>query len=162
MSMKKSTRATDRAAGAAAPPQTAARPDIAHRAAASPPARPPREEVSGEAAEWDERRRTPVRFEDAWDAVPRTGEATAISIRMPAAVLSLLKKFAEQEGVGYQVLIKRWLDDRLRLERDRMRAVRRDGDAAGQGARRGRTQRAPGFPLVDRAGDGGHYQPGDR
>jgi predicted DNA binding CopG/RHH family protein len=36
--------------------------------------------------------------------VPRAQEATAISIRIPSALLAVLKKFAEREGVGYQVL----------------------------------------------------------
>ncbi len=31
------------------------------------------------------------------------------------------KEFARREGIGYQVLMKRWLDERIRTERDRRR-----------------------------------------
>ncbi|MBI2378911.1 MAG: hypothetical protein HYV07_33255 [Deltaproteobacteria bacterium] len=34
-------------------------------------------------------------------------------------MLLVLKKFARREGVGYQVLMKRWLDDRIRAEAKR-------------------------------------------
>jgi hypothetical protein len=70
---------------------------------------------------------------------------------MPTALLTLLKKFAEREGIGYQVLIKRWLDDRVREERDRMRQTRAQTAA-------GHRSRAPEFstrrprrnrPIVD-------------
>lgn len=117
------------------------------------PRRTPHDVLAQEASDWDARRRTPAGFEDAADAIPRAREATAISIRMPTALLSLLKKFAEREGVGYQVLIKRWLDDRVREERDRLRRDR------SQAAMRERS-RAPQFPLVDRDDGRGHYQHG--
>jgi predicted DNA binding CopG/RHH family protein len=81
--------------------------------------------LAQEALDWDTRRLTPAGFEDAADAIPRAREATAISLRMPTALLTVLKKFAEREGIGYQVLIKRWLDDRVREERDRLRRARR-------------------------------------
>ena len=114
------------------------------------PTRTPHSMLAAEAAEWDSRRRTPSGFSDAEEAVPRAHEATAISIRIPNTLLALLKKFAEREGIGYQVLIKRWLDDRLRVERERLRGL---GPA---GAPRTRP-RAPQFPLLDRDG-GVHYQ----
>lgn len=123
-------------------------------ATARTPKRASHEKLAQEASDWDNRRRTPSGFVDDPSAVPRAQEATAISIRMPNALLVLLKKFAEREGVGYQVLIKRWLDDRVRAERDRMRAHRDDRSAS-----RGQP-RAPRFPLTDRDGDRGHYQPG--
>ena len=78
------------------------------------PTRTPHEVLAQEASDWDARRRTPAGFEDTPDAVPRAQEATAISIRIPNALLTVLKKFAEREGIGYQVLIKRWLDERIR------------------------------------------------
>jgi len=115
------------------------------------PARTPHATLAAEAAEWDSRRRTPSGFTDDDEAVPRAHEATAISIRIPNALLALLKKFAEREGIGYQVLIKRWLDDRLRLERERLRGL------SPAGSPRARS-RAPQFPLQDRDGDI-HYQP---
>jgi predicted DNA binding CopG/RHH family protein len=115
------------------------------------PTRTPHDVLAQEASDWDARRRTPAGFEDAEDAVPRAREATAISLRMPTALLTVLKKFAEREGIGYQVLIKRWLDDRVREERDRLRRTR------SQAAMRERS-RAPEFPLVDRDDGRGHYQ----
>jgi len=51
-----------------------------------------------------------------------SGKTVAISIRLPEAQLSILKEFARLEGVGYQTLMKRWLDDRIRDEHARMRA----------------------------------------
>ena len=98
----------------------------AHAAAASTPTRTPHQELAREASDWDHRRRTPARFVDDPNAVPRAQEATVISIRIPNALLVLLKKFAEREGTGYQVLIKRWLDDRVRVERDHLQASRLD------------------------------------
>lgn len=115
------------------------------------PTRAPHATLAEEASEWDSRRRDLSGFTDAETAVPREQEATAISIRMPKALLALLKQFAERQGVGYQVLIKRWLDDRVRLERERLRGVR-SVDASR------RRCRAPEFPLMDRAGEAGHYQ----
>src|SRR5690606_8507235 len=114
----------------------------------------PHQELAQEASDWDNRRRTPSGFVEDPSAVPRAQEATAISLRMPGALLALLKKFAEREGIGYQVLIKRWLDDRVRAERERMRASRsgRRPSAA--------RPRAPRFPLIDRDDDRGHYQHG--
>ena len=88
------------------------------------PTRTPHEALAREASDWDARRRTPGEFEVAADAVPRAQEATAIRIRMPNALLAVLKKFSEREGIGYQVLIKRWLDDRIRDERERLRKNR--------------------------------------
>lgn len=117
------------------------------------PTRTSHDVLAQEVADWDTRRRTPAGFEDATDAVPRAGEATAISIRMPTTLLTVLKKFAEREGIGYQVLIKRWLDDRVREERDRLRRTRSQ-------AAMWERSRAPEFPLVDRDDGLGHYQHG--
>lgn len=120
-----------------------------------PPTRTPHSKLAEEAAEWDNRRRTPSGFVDDPDAVPRASEATAISLRMPNTLLELLKRFAEREGIGYQVLIKRWLDDRVRMERERLRTARRDATTDQS------RSPAPQFPLFDRADDGGHYQQGE-
>ncbi|HEY4244404.1 MAG TPA: CopG family antitoxin [Kofleriaceae bacterium] len=114
------------------------------------PTRTPHDVLANEVADWNARRLTPERFEDAPDAVPRNNEARAISIRMPEALLDILKRFAEREGIGYQVLIKKWLDDRVRVERDRMRKERRGANA--------RHARAPVFPLRDTDNGRGHYQ----
>src|SRR5688500_7346216 len=47
-----------------------------------------------------------------------SGPLVAISLRVPGSMLESLKQFAELRGVGYQVLMKRWLDDRIRQEGD--------------------------------------------
>jgi hypothetical protein len=91
------------------------------RAKPSVPVRTPHASLAAEAADWEHGRRTPADFVDDDAAVPRAGETTAISLRLPNMQLALLKKFAQREGIGYQVLLKRWLDDRLRQERDRLR-----------------------------------------
>jgi hypothetical protein len=115
------------------------------------PTRTPHDVLAREASDWDARRRSPAEFEDSMGAVPRAQEATAISIRMPKALLTVLKGFAEREGIGYQVLIKRWLDDRIREERNRLRRNRSQSTFSER-------VRAPQFPLVDRDDDRGHYQ----
>ncbi len=51
----------------------------------------------------------------------------AISIRLPSQMVSILKEFARRAGIGYQVLMKRWLDDRIRQERLHMQQERRQG-----------------------------------
>ncbi|HET7505385.1 MAG TPA: CopG family antitoxin [Kofleriaceae bacterium] len=109
------------------------------------------EVLAAEASDWAKRPGVPADFVEDEAAVPRAQEATAISIRIPRALLALLKKFAEREGVGYQVLIKRWLDDRLRMERERLREERSDDDSRDR-------CRAPQFPLRDRGGELGHYE----
>ena len=54
---------------------------------------------------------------DAPDAVPRAAESVAVSIRLPKKLLGILREFARREGIGYQVLMKRWLDERIGKER---------------------------------------------
>lgn len=62
---------------------------------------------------------------DGWyddpEAIPNIGKSTAISLRVPTDMLTILKEFARRERIGYQVLMKRWLDDRIREERDKLR-----------------------------------------
>lgn len=81
-------------------------------------------ELAEEARRWDSRELTPKGWDDAPDAVPRARESVAISLRVPAPMLEILKEFARREGIGYQVLMKRWLDERIRSERDRTRKRR--------------------------------------
>jgi hypothetical protein len=71
---------------------------------------------------WDLRVLTPHGWQDAPEAIPRIGASTTISLRMPTQMLSILKAFAQREGIGYQVLLKRWLDERIREERDKLAA----------------------------------------
>lgn len=79
-----------------------------------------REQLADEARHW-ESGGTPRGWRPADGAAPRAAESKQISLRLPVAMLTLLKAFAEREGIGYQVLVKRWLDDRLREERVRLR-----------------------------------------
>lgn len=74
------------------------------------------EELADEARRWDSGELTPAGWEDAPDAVPRAKASESISLRLPKAMLVVLKEFARQEGIGYQVLMKRWLDERIREE----------------------------------------------
>jgi predicted DNA binding CopG/RHH family protein len=60
--------------------------------------------------------------------IDRTGKTVAISIRLPERQLQILKEFARLDGVGYQTLMKRWLDDRIRDEHARMRTDRTSED----------------------------------
>jgi len=138
-------------AAEAAEPEARRRTPTGRGDAATLPTRTPHATLAAEAAEWDSRRRTPSGFTDDEEAVPRARESTAISLRLPGALLALLKKFAEREQIGYQVLIKQWLDDRVRLERERLRGTSPADSARGR-------PRAPQFPLQDRDGDI-HYQP---
>jgi hypothetical protein len=79
------------------------------------------EELAHEAQLWDNRELIPSGWEDAPDAVPRAKESMQISIRLPCQMVAILKEFARRSGIGYQVLMKRWLDERIRQERKRLR-----------------------------------------
>jgi hypothetical protein len=81
------------------------------------------EELAREAQRWDTRELTPSDWEDAADLAPRAAESVAISIRMPKKLLAILKEFARRKRIGYQVLMKRWLDDRIRDEYKQMMAA---------------------------------------
>lgn len=78
------------------------------------------EELAKEAAAWDSRQITPSGWEDAPDAVPRDKESVVTSIRLPRVMVDILMEFAARSGVSYQVLMKRWLDERLRQEQERL------------------------------------------
>lgn len=87
------------------------------------------EELAQEAARWDNGKATPADWQDAPDAVPRAGESVAVSIRLPKKLLNILKEFARREGIGYQVLMKRWLDERVRGEYQRVKVGRQPIEA---------------------------------
>ena len=36
-------------------------------------------------------------------------------------MVTILKEFARRQGIGYKALMKKWLDDRIREERDKLR-----------------------------------------
>jgi hypothetical protein len=74
-------------------------------------------ELAEAARRWDSRELTPAGWDDATDAVPRAKASEAISLRLPLPMLAILKEFARREGIGYQVLIKQWLNDRILRER---------------------------------------------
>jgi predicted DNA binding CopG/RHH family protein len=78
------------------------------------------DQLAEEARRWDSRKLDPKTWDEAPEAVPRAQASTAISLRMPTQMIEILKAFAEREGVGYQVLMKRWLDDRIRREREEL------------------------------------------
>ena len=70
-----------------------------------------------EAARWAQDRPVDAgSWQSAPKAIPRGEESTMISLRVPKRMLVILKEFARREGIGYQVLLKRWLDDRVRHE----------------------------------------------
>jgi hypothetical protein len=80
------------------------------------------EEKAKEAKYWESKEASLAGWEDAPDAPPRATDSEAISIRMPNKLLVILKEFAKRQGVGYQVLIKQWLDARVFEEREKLRA----------------------------------------
>ena len=82
----------------------------------------PDDELDAEAARWESGGTGPSGWVDAPEAIPRVRASTPISLRLPTQMLRILKLFAEREGVGYQVLMKQWLDERIREERDRLAA----------------------------------------
>jgi predicted DNA binding CopG/RHH family protein len=77
-------------------------------------------ELTDEARKWDSRERSPRDWMDAPEAVVRANEAETVSIPLPVPMLGLLKEFASRQGIGYQALIKRWLDERIAAEHLRM------------------------------------------
>lgn len=83
--------------------------------------RPTDEQLAEEALQWDSGELTPSGWTEAPEAVPRAKESVAISIRLPRRMVTILKAFARRSGFGYQVLMKRWLDDRIRLEHERVK-----------------------------------------
>ncbi len=62
--------------------------------------------MAREARLWDERKLTPAGWRDAPEAVPATKRSVPISIRLPQPMVAILKEFAQQAGIGYQVLMK--------------------------------------------------------
>jgi hypothetical protein len=83
---------------------------------------PTEDELAEEAIRWDSGELTPSGWQNAPEAVPREKESVAISIRLPRRMVAILKEFARRSGIGYQVLMKRWLDDRIRQEHERVKA----------------------------------------
>jgi len=86
------------------------------------------EQLAKEAQQWDsgELKPTDEGWEDAPEAVPQTTGTTAISIRLPNKMLAILKEFARRRDTGYQVLMKRWLDERITVEARKWLEVKTD------------------------------------
>ncbi len=82
----------------------------------------PNEDLADEARKWDEGELTPAGWEDAPEAVPRGGESTSLNLRLPRLMVQILEEFAQRAGVPPQVLVKRWLDDRIRQEHEQRKA----------------------------------------
>ena len=80
------------------------------------------DELAADATRWDAGAIDPEGWVDAPEAIPRVRASTPISLRVPTQMLEILKIFAKREGVGYQVLMKQWLDERIREERDELAA----------------------------------------
>ena len=74
------------------------------------------ERLAREAEQWSSGELELSEWIDAPEAVPWNGAATPISIRIPTRMLNVIKAFAKREDIGYQVLMKQWLDDRINKE----------------------------------------------
>ena len=83
-----------------------------------------------EAARWAQGPVDAGSWQSAPKAIPRGEESTMISLRVPKRMLVILKEFARREGIGYQVLLKRWLDDRVRHEARRIQRQSVEGRSA--------------------------------
>ena len=82
------------------------------------------DELAREAQDWASGKINVTGWTDSPDAIPRAQESVPISIRLPKKMLELIRQFAKRENIGYQVLIKRWLDERIVQEAQaRNRAV---------------------------------------
>lgn len=88
--------------------------------------------LAAEARAWANGELDPKDWQDAPETIPRYGDSVPISIRIPKKLLTILKEFAAREGIGYQVLMKKWLDDRVRQEALRVQRKRRQiGQSSG-------------------------------
>ena len=96
--------------------------------------------LSEEVKQWDSAGfQTKSGFQSQPELVPRVSETTLISIRIPNKLLHLLKAAATEQEIGYQVLMKRWLEDRLRQEFEERKAKRKATQS----------EAAPQFPRTD-------------
>lgn len=119
------------------------------------PARTSHDTLAAEVQAWEDGTLSPRGWDDAPSAVPRAGESKSVSIRFPTRMLDVLRAFAEREGIGYQVLIKRWLDDRIRAEAEALRTAAGPVRTRRPGHRRRRDRIGPDAVLEDVADDSG-------
>lgn len=82
------------------------------------------QEMAEEARRWAEGKPPTEQMVEVPESVPRAKESVAISIRLPRQMVDILKEFAKRSGIGYQVLIKRWLDERIRREHQNQKRER--------------------------------------
>ena len=82
-------------------------------------------------------------FDRGSEHVDRFGKTVSISLRLPERFILILKELARREGIGYQTLMKRWLDDRVGDElaemeqsQDAVRAIRKNIEGAMRQLRR--------------------------
>ena len=55
-------------------------------------------------------------FDRGAEHIDLSGPTTQISIRLPDRMIEILKTVASRRGLGYQALMKQWLDERIREE----------------------------------------------
>lgn len=105
------------------------------------------EELASEVQKWESGAYADESWKDAPEAIVRQSESVSVSIRFPKQMLDVLRAFAEREKIGYQVIIKRWLDDRIAQEYERLSA-------------KATARRAPMPELLRDSADvnGPHYQ----
>ena len=75
-------------------------------------------QLAEEAKAWSDGTKKPTDPEwyDAPSAVPRYRESERVELRLPIIMVKILKEFARRENIGWHMLMKRWLDDRIREE----------------------------------------------
>ncbi len=82
-------------------------------------------EMIAEAERWNPKTPPIGEFVDAPEAVPRHRETEMISLRMPVKLLEIVKEIARRNGVGYQVQLKRWMDEKVREYSEQAKATAR-------------------------------------
>jgi predicted DNA binding CopG/RHH family protein len=73
-------------------------------------------ELAAQARLWDKGEVAKTGWRRAPEAVPLETGSVAISLRLPAQALQIIRELARRKGVGYQILLKQWIDERLREE----------------------------------------------
>lgn len=74
-------------------------------------------EVAELADEWEARAKNDAEWSPG---EPRGGESPTITIRLRPEMLEVVKAIAARRSLRYQTLIKMWLDEKIREERDRV------------------------------------------
>lgn len=69
-------------------------------------------ELAGIADEWEERAKDPKQWRKVAGDDVEAGHYP-VSIRFPSRMLDVIKGIAESQGVPWQTLIKRWIDEKV-------------------------------------------------